>query len=141
MSRDRSVSASATLAVSRERGLRPFTENASRRAGNELLCSFTDQANDLGARRLIESARGQHLRDLFAEVAVALKRALDVLADGRGQARAHGRVLSAIAMRQSAIEGAVDGAADDALEVVVGGALEGAVVGGDVIGARRGRCA
>ena len=73
MSRDRSVSASATLAVSRERGLRPFAEDAARCAWHKLLGPFADEANDLRARRLIEAARGQNLRDLLAELAVALQ--------------------------------------------------------------------
>ena len=127
------VGASCTLAVSRERGLRPFTEYAPRCNGHELLRSFADEANDLRARRLIEAARGQHLRDLLSELTVALQRSLDVLANARGQARAHGRVVGAIAVRQSAVESAVDRAADDAFEVVVGGPLEGCVVCGDVI--------
>src|SRR5580704_5570678 len=128
------VGPAGTLAVSRERGLGPFTDDASRGARNELLRSFADQANDLRTRRLIEAARGQYLRDLLAELAVALKRTLDVLANACSQARAHGCVFGAIALWQCAIECAIDGTADDAFEVIVGGALEGGVVGGDVVG-------
>jgi len=131
------VCATRTFAVSRERGLRPFAEDALCCAGYELLRSFADQPNDLRARRLIESACGQHLRHLLPELTVTLQRAFDVLANARGQARAHGRVVGAIAARKCAIERSIDGSADDAFEIVVGGTLEGGVVGDDVIGGGR----
>jgi hypothetical protein len=39
----------------------------------------------LGARFAVEAARSEDLRDLFAELAIALERLLDVLANGGGQ--------------------------------------------------------
>ena len=103
-----------------------------------MLRAFADQANDAGAGFTVEAARGENLRDLFAELAIALERALDVLADGGGQARFHCGAIGACRMRQGLIEGAVDRGADVALEIFVGAALEGGVSGeyGCVLGCR-----
>ena len=115
--------------MSRQRGLGPFAENALRGAGHELLRSFADQANDAGAGFVVEAARGEYLRDLFAELAIALERFLDVLADRGGQARLHCGAVGACGVRQGLIESAIDRGADGALEIFVGAALEGGVGG------------
>ena len=65
--------------------LRPVFECAFCSARNELLRSFADQANYLGACFVVEALSRQNLRDLFAELSIALQRFLNVLPDGDGQ--------------------------------------------------------
>ncbi len=57
-----------------QRRLRPLVQDALGGAGDELLGAFADQADDLGAGFVVEAARGQDLRDLLAELAIAMQR-------------------------------------------------------------------
>ena len=124
-----------------QRGLRPLIEDALGGAGNELLRAFTDEPHHLRARVIIKAPRRKDLRDLFAELAIALKRFLDFAANGGVQALTKRGCLRLrfpaphsqkwLCHRQRLRQGAVDGAADGALQVCVRGALERGV-GGDV---------
>src|SRR5690242_2962156 len=77
-----------------ERRLRPVVQNALGCARHELPSAVVDQADDLRARFAVETARREDMRDLLAELTVALERGLHVLADGgaepvlKGHARA-----------------------------------------------------
>ena len=64
---------------------------------------------------------------MFAELAIALERFLDVLANRGGQARLHRSTVGACYARQRLIERAIDRGADAALEVFVGATLKGGV--------------
>src|SRR5579883_1419592 len=122
-------------AVCGKRGLRPFADDAASRAGDDLPGAVADEAHDLRARLGIEAARGKNLRDLLAELAVALERLFDILPDGRSEPVAQGHAAWACPcaclvlrqIRQRARDGALDGVADAAFEVRVGGLLEGGV--------------
>src|SRR5579883_2960253 len=81
-------------AVRGKRGLPPFADDAASRAGDDLPGAVADEAHDLRARSGIEAARGKNLRDLLAELAVALERLFDILPDGpRRAGRAGARCL------------------------------------------------
>jgi hypothetical protein len=54
-------------------GLCPLVEDALGRAGDELLRAVANQAHDLRATFVIEAPGRKNLRDLFAELAVALQ--------------------------------------------------------------------
>ena len=65
--------------------LRPVVQDALRRDRHQLARSVVDQSNDLRASFVIEPQCRKNLGDLLAELAVALQRRLDVLADRRAQ--------------------------------------------------------
>src|SRR5260370_37055792 len=89
---------------------------------------------------IIEPPRGKNLGNLFAQLAVALQRLLDVLADRRAQACLEGRgtcpgpagmlrpcgrgVFRAREAWQRLLDGARDGSADAALQIFIRGLLE-----------------
>jgi hypothetical protein len=79
------VGVRALAAVRGKSGLRPVGECAFCGAGDKLLRAFGDKANYLSARFVVEAARCENLRDLFAELAIALESFLDILTDRRGQ--------------------------------------------------------
>ena len=75
-----------TLAAMRGKScLRPVAERAFCGAGDKLLSAFGDETHHLSARFVVEAARCEDLRDLFAELAVTLESFLDVLANDGGQ--------------------------------------------------------
>ena len=94
-------------------GLRPVRENAAGGAGDELLRTFADEADDLRAHGGIEALAGENARDLFAESAIALESLLHVLADGDGEALLQARaILRAAGVGQGLLQRALDGAAN-----------------------------
>src|SRR3989442_13446986 len=120
-----------------ERRLRPVVQDALRRDRHQLARSVVDQSNDLRASFVIEPQCRKNLGDLLAELAVALQRRLDVLADRRAQAclerrgicpgpagmlRPCGRgVFGAREAWQNLLDGARDGSADTSLPNVASG--------------------
>jgi len=126
--------------------LRPFVEDAFGGAGNELLGALGDQAHDLRAGIVVKAARGEDLRDLLAELAIALQCFLHVLSDCLCETLLYGRSVPSTALGielrpslpgrtvllkagQRLRQRAVDRAADSALQIFVGRALEGGVRG------------
>ena len=97
-SRRGSVGASGAVAVRGERGLCPVVQRPLCCDRHELLRSVVDEANDLRAGFVVEAAACENLRDLFAELAIALKGYLYVLPDRGGKARSKRRALGAFAM-------------------------------------------
>ena len=71
--------------MSGQRGMGPVIDDALGRGRHELPGAIVDQAHDLRARFVVETACGKNLRDLLAELSVAFKRGLDVLADRLAQ--------------------------------------------------------
>ena len=121
-----------------ERGLGPVVEGAFCGAGDELQGAVVDQANDLRAGGVVKTSRGHNLGDLFAELAVGLKRFFDVVANcgaqpclqGRSMRRAYASAHIAFPqIRQSVLQCTINSAANAALQVVVGCFFKGGVGG------------
>src|SRR5213079_737936 len=77
-----------------ERGLRPVIENTLRCARHKLPSAVVDQADDLRARFVIETAHGKNLRDLLAELAISFEGGFDVLAHGGAKTFLEGHDMS-----------------------------------------------
>src|SRR6266571_2871947 len=77
-SRAYGVRARGISPVRGERRLGPVVDDAASGAWHKLPRAVVDQADDLRARFVVETARRKDLRDLLAELAIALEGSLDV---------------------------------------------------------------
>jgi hypothetical protein len=100
--------------------LRPIAQGTLRSTGNKLPRAFANQPNYLRTRFTIEALRRQNLRDLFAKLAIALQRFLDVLPDCSGHTSLQGRAVSSSSRWQRLLQSRFDRVTHAAFQIVVG---------------------
>src|SRR2546422_409113 len=120
--------ASRAASVAPVKDRRAQSALAARGSRNKRSGARGDQPHHLRAGGIVERARAQKLRDLFAKSAVLAKRGFDFCADQAGQALLRGARRFVVACGQGALEDAGDFRTHGPVEIVVSGALEGGVL-------------